>query len=117
MSVESDLKTVLATACARVFPDFAPVNTTRPYLTYQQIGGEVINFTSNDLADLKNGEFQVNVWADSRASAASTMLAIEAALRASAVFTAQPMSAPVADYDADVPVYGARQDWSIWSTR
>jgi hypothetical protein len=117
MSVEGDIKTALATACARVFPDFAPVGTTRPYVTFQKIGGYVINPLDNTMPGKQNGEFQLNVWANSRASAELTMLAIETAMRASTAFVAMPLSASVSDYDADVPVFGARQDWSVWSDR
>lgn len=116
-TIEAAIKTVLATACARVFPDFAPVNTTRPYVTYQAIGGEVINPLAKEVPNLQHGEFQISVWANSRASAASTMLAIESAMRLATTFTAKPMGAPVSDFDADVPVFGSRMDFSVWSTR
>lgn len=117
MTVEADLKTLLTLDCARVFPDFAPVGTVRPYVTYQQVGGEAINFVDNATPDLKHGEFQINVWADSRPTAAALMLAIEARMRGATAFTARPIGAPISDYDADVPVYGARQDFSVHSTR
>ena len=117
MTIEASIKTVLGTACARVFPDFAPVNTTRPYVTYQQVGGDVVNPLAKEVPDLQMGEFQVNVWANSRASAASTMLAVESAMRLASTFTAKPVSAPIADFDADVPVFGARMDFHVWSAR
>lgn len=117
MTIEASIKTVLATACARVFPDFAPVGTTRPYVTYQQVGGNVINPLAKEVPDKQHGEFQVNVWANSRASAASIMLAIESAMRLATTFTAKPLGAPVSDFDADVPVFGSRQDFSVWSNR
>jgi hypothetical protein len=117
MTVEADIKTALSLECDRVFPDFAPVMTARPYVTYQQIGGEALNYRGNEVPDLQNGDFQINVWAASRPAAMSLIRAIETRLRAAAAFTAQPLSAPVSDFDADVPVYGARQDWTIWSTR
>jgi Asp-tRNA(Asn)/Glu-tRNA(Gln) amidotransferase A subunit family amidase len=117
MTIEADLFTVLSAVTPRVFPDFAPVDTTRPYVTYQQIGGLPVNYVNQELADNKNGEFQINVWGDTRMEVSALMLQIEAALRAAAAFVAEPMSQPVSDYDHDVPVYGARQDWTIWSER
>jgi hypothetical protein len=117
MTIESEIKTVLATACARVFPDFAPVGTTRPYCTYRQVGGDVISPLAKEVPDLKHGVFQVNVWANSRASAALTMLAIESAMILATTFTAKPISAPSSDFDADVPVFGSEQDFSVWSAR
>lgn len=117
MSVEVDLRNVLLPICPRVFPDFAPVATTRPYVTYQQIGGQVINALSSEVPSKQNGEFQLNVWADTRKQAAELALQIEAALRLATQFVARPLSAPAADYDPDMPVYGTRQDFSIWSDR
>jgi hypothetical protein len=117
MTVEADLKSALAGCCARVFPDFAPTNTTKPYITYQQIGGTVINPLDNSNPAQQNGEFQINVWANSRASAASVMLAIEAAMRAATTFTAQPIAAPRGDFDADMLLYASSQDYSVWSDK
>jgi hypothetical protein len=117
MTIEADLKTVLATACTRVFPDFAPVSTTRPYVTYRQVGGEVVNPIAKEVPNLQHGRFEVNVWANSRASAALTMLAIESAMRLSSTFNARPEGAPSSDFDADVPVFSSSQDFSVWSER
>ena len=59
MTVEADLFNLLKTLVSnRAFPDFAPVNTTRPYITYQQIGGQVVVFTEGAMADHDNGVFQ-----------------------------------------------------------
>ena len=43
MTFEADLYTLLKTVTPRVFPDFAPVTTASVYVTFQQIGGDVIN--------------------------------------------------------------------------
>lgn len=117
MTIEADVKTVLATCCARVFPDFAPVGTTKPYVTFRQVGGSTIRPLANEVPNLRNPIFQVNVWANSRASAALTMLAIESAMRLTAAFTASPVGEPVSDFDADVPVYGSEQEFSLWCER
>lgn len=117
MTVEADIRTALLNECPRVRFDFAAVGTQRPYVTVQQVGGNVINPIGNTVPDKQHGEFQVNVWADSREAASLLALAIEARLRTTTTFQARPRSAPVADFDPDVPVYGTRQDWSIWSSR
>lgn len=117
MSISSLIKTVLETACPRVFPGFAPVGTTKPYVTYRQVGGDVISPLAKEVPNLQNGMFQVNVWANSHASAASIMLAIESAMTLATTFTAKPVSAPSEDFDADIPVFGAEQDFSVWSNR
>jgi hypothetical protein len=117
MTVEANIKTALATACPRVFPDFAPVGTTRPYVTFRQVGGNITNLLAKEVPAWQNGTFQINVWANSRKSAAETMLAIESAMTLATTFTAKPLSPPVSDFDADVPVYGSEQEFYVWSTR
>ncbi len=117
MTINADVKTVLATCCTRVFPDFAPVGTTRPYVTYRQVGGDVINPIGKEVPNLRHPTFQVNVWANSRASADSTMLAIESAMRLATTFTASPVGEASSDFDADVPVYGSEQDFTVWCER
>ena len=120
MTFEADLFTLLKGASValgtRVFPDFAPVNTTRPYVTYQAIGGRVLNPLSNDSPGRRNAEIQVNVWSNTRAEALSISRAIEDAMRAATQFEARPIGAAVSDYDAEIPVYGSRQDFSCWHT-
>lgn len=118
MSIESDIfDTLKGLVGNRCFPDFAPVSTQRPYITYQQIGGNALSFVDNGLPSKKHGMFQVNVWADTRASAAAIALQVEAAMAAATVFQSSAINAPVGDFDADIPVYGCRQDFSVWSDR
>lgn len=116
MTFEADLKAVLDDVSPRVFPDFAPVKTMRPYVTYQQIGGQVVNPLAGTAPGQRNSEMQITVWSSTRAESLQLSRAIEDALRAATAFTARPLSAAIADYDVDIPVYGARQDFSCWHT-
>lgn len=117
MSIETQLYTALSALCPRVFPDFAPVTTARPYVTYQFIGGKSIRFLDNTTGNKRNSRVQINVWAGTRLEAMTLSRSIEDALCASTVFTAQPEAEPIGDFDADIPVYGAIQDFLIHSTR
>ena len=117
MSVEQQLFDVIKAICPRAFTDFAPLTTQRPYVTWQAIGGRSLRFLENTPVDARNSIFQVNVWADTRQSATTLALQIEDALCAYSLFTATPNGEAVGDFDADVPVYGTRQDFSIYSTR
>jgi hypothetical protein len=114
MSFESDLFTLLKLDCPRVFPDFAPVDTVRPYVTFQAVGGDVVNYLDPSIPNARHAEMQINVWSNTRAEALSISRAIENRIRSAVAFVARPVSAQVSDYDADVPVYGCRQDFSIW---
>lgn len=114
MTFETDLFNLLKAVTPRVFPDFAPVSTPRPYVTFQQVGGAVINYADNTDPDAELPDIQVNVWAAARAEAKALIRQIESAMRAASAFSARPISAAVSDFDADVPVYGSRQDFSCW---
>lgn len=117
MSLESDLLTALNSICPRTYPDIAPLGTQRPYVTYQQIGGDVVIFVDNTVPSKENGLIQINVWADTRASAKTLIKQIEAALIANTSFQARPESASFSDYDDQGMVYCSRQDFSIWADR
>jgi hypothetical protein len=114
VTFEADLFTLIKTVTPRVYPDFAPVSTARPYVTYQQIGGDVINLIANDSPGKRNAVLQISVWSNTRAEALQISRAIEDAMRASTAFIARPIGAAVCDYDAEIPVYSARQDFTCW---
>ena len=117
MTMESDLFTLLKTVCPRVFPDFAPTATVRPYVTFQGIGGQSLRYLENTAADKRQTRMQINVWADTRAQSLSLCRLIEDAMCAATVFVATPDAEPVHDFDADLPVYGSIQDFLIHATR
>jgi hypothetical protein len=116
MTFEADLYTVLTAVTPRAFPDFAPVSTARPYVTYQQIGGQVVTLLANQAPGIRQSEVQVNVWSNTRKEAMELARAIEAAMCTATAFTARPAADVIADFDADVPVFGARQDFRCWHT-
>lgn len=115
MSLETDLVTTLKTVCPRVFPDFAPTDTVKPYITYQQIGGAAPSFIEGALPSIRNARMQVNVWAATRSEATALMLLVESSLVATK--TALPESALIAANDDDLGVRGCMQDFSIWADR
>ena len=117
MSVETDLYNVLKLVCPRTFPDFAAVSTARPYVTWQQIGGTSLRFVDNTPFSKRESLMQVNVWSNTRLEAMTLARQIEDALCAATAFVAEPQGEPVSDFDADIPVYGCRQDFSIFATR
>lgn len=118
MTVEAQIVTTLTSLVSgRIFPDVAPLNTTRPYITYQQIGGQAINYTSADTPNRQNGYFQINTWAATRTAAAALALQIEDAMRAATAFVATPQTAPIAQHEPDLNLYGTIQDFNIWSSR
>lgn len=117
MTMETDLRALILPICSRVFNGPAPISTARPYVTFQQVGGEVVTFVGREVPSKRNAEVQINVWSNTTAEASSLALQIEAAMIGATAFQAMPLSAFSADYDPDVPIYGAMQDFSIWADR
>lgn len=117
MSLETDVYAVLQTVCPRVFPDVAPANTAMPYITWQQIGGDVIATVTNDLPDKRNALVQVNCWSSTRLEANQLALQVEVALVGAGQFVAIPRGAFTASFDDDVDGRGTMQDFSIWASR
>lgn len=114
MSIESLLFSALKGLVGnRCYPDVAPDKTQRPYITYQQVGGQAINFVDGSDPGKRNARMQVNVWADSRAQASALAQQVESALRASALQTTV-LGAAVATYEPETCLRGARQDFSLW---
>lgn len=118
MTVEADITTVLKTQCARVFQDFAPMSTARPYVTYQKIGGRAINLYGKVVPDKALSLYQVNVWADTRLQADALSWAIDAAMRTATLFDAKPETDPVSVFEDDEPnLRGTRQDFAVVHNR
>ena len=118
MTVETSIFAALQSLVGgRVFPDVAPMETARPYITYQQVGGEETVFLDNTLPSKQQGNFQINLWAATRTAVAALALQVDSALRTSTAFQAYALNAPIAHYDPDMLVYGSIQDFSIWSDR
>jgi hypothetical protein len=117
VSLETDLYTLLVALCPRVFPDVAPGNTERPYITWQQVGGQLISPLANEVPDKRNANIQINVWATTRLEAVALAQQVEAAMIQATVFQARPNMAHIASYEEDLNLYGTVQDFSVWALR
>ena len=90
MSMEPTFVALLQVRCPRVYPVAAPVNTERPYITWQHIGGQSLRFVDNTAADKRHTMVQVNVWHSTLASAFALMRQLEEDLCASTAMQAWP---------------------------
>lgn len=108
-------RALLPIAPDRVFPDFAPSSALngQPFITYTQIGGRTVGDIENN-SEVKNGRFQVNVWASTRMTAMTMIRAAEMALKTDSVVRAVPLRGATAVYDEPTQLYGAHQDFSVW---
>lgn len=118
MTVEADLIAALGTLVSdRVYKMEAPEGVERPYITYQQVGGQTVSFLERAMPSKKHGRFQINCWSDSAATTAALMLAVESAVVLAPAFQAEAISAP---FDVDgsmVDLFGQQQDFGLWSDR
>lgn len=118
MTVESDIfDTLKGLVGNRCFPDFAPIGTVRPFITYEQAGGDALYFLDGALPDKKHGRFEIGVYADSRASCAAIALQVEAAMAAATAFQSTAIHAPISDYASEVKIYSSTQNFSVFSDR
>lgn len=113
-SIFSALKSLVGNRC---FPDFAPLGTVRPFITFEQTGGDALHYLDGALPDKKNGRFDIGVYADTRAECASIALAVESAMATASAFQSTAIHAPISDYASDVKIYSSNQNFSVFSTR
>lgn len=114
MTIEADIFTTLRGLVGdRVYRNIAPqtVNTL-PRITFQQVGGQGVNFVDPTVPTKKNGRFQFNVWAATYDEAMALSRQVEDALRVATVLQTTVLGAPVSTYE----LYGTRQDFSFWFT-
>jgi hypothetical protein len=117
MTFEADFQTLLKTQCARVFADVAPQGTAKPYVTWSALGGRPMRLLDNTAGNKRHTYMQVSAWASSRSEAVALIRAIEEALCASADFVATPEGEATSTYEADIPIFGSLQRFSIYSDR
>lgn len=117
MSMESDLTALLKAICPRVSPDVAPAGTATPYITYQGIGGQSMQYMDKTLPSKRNTLIQINVWGKNRAEALPIIRQAEQAISTSTLFQASPVGEPLWTYDEEADLRGCLQTFSIWSDR
>jgi len=88
-----------------------------PYVTWQHVGGDPLDYVDNTVAAQRNAQIQVNTWAATPLQAFALLQQIEATLRAELAFIAQPLSEPVGAYDDADVVSGYIQTYSITGAR
>lgn len=115
MSLESSIFDALKSLVSnRVHPDVAPEQTVRPYITYQQVGGQSVNFLDTTLPSKKNARIQINVWGDTRLQVGTLSRQVEDALRGTAALQTSVLGAAVSLYEPETKLRGTRQDFSVW---
>lgn len=118
MALESDLMARLLTVCPRVHIGTAPFDTKLPYVTWQHIGGDPLEWLDNTVADKRNAQIQINTWAATPLQAFQLIQVIEATLRAAMpALIARPLSEPIGAYDDADVASGYLQSYTILGDR
>lgn len=114
MTLEEKLTTLLRGLCPRVFRITAPVGTEQPYITYQRIGGQSVDFIDNAIPSKRNALVQINVWGG---DPDALIQQVELALRTSTDMQAAPQGESRDADEPDMELVGASQDFDIWADR
>ena len=100
---------------ARVLPDFAPDGTEQPFIVYQVVGGEPINYLTGEQPDKQKVRMQISVWAgEDRIEASVLGHQVEEAIRAAAHLQPEVASGRIATYDEETNARGTRQDFYLF---
>ena len=116
MTPEDHIDAVLQhLAGGRVFPDVAPLNTERPFITYQAVGGAPINLLTGEKPTKQPHRMQVNCWAAQRIEASELGMLVEDALRSAGnALQTEVLTGRVATYDEETDLRGTMQDFQIF---
>nr|WP_267875335.1 DUF3168 domain-containing protein [Massilia oculi] len=102
-------------AGGRVLPDFAPEGTALPFIVYQAVGGEPLNFISGEQPDKQKVRMQISVWAgESRLVASELGRQVEEAIRAATALQPEVATGRIATYDEETEYRGTRQDFYLF---
>ena len=116
MSMETAVhETLQGLAVGEVFPDFAPVGTAPPYLTFQAVGGDPINMIDATVPDKERTRVQVNVWAATRLEASGIGKQAENALRVVAGLQTIVLTGRIATFDEATDLRGTMQDFEFFT--
>lgn len=117
MSLESDLVATLQTQCPRVHPGDGPLDSERPFITWDHLGGDPLRYLDGTAANKRMAQIQINVWADTKAAALVLSLAIEEALCTAGAYTASPVAALQGGYEHDAGLFRSLQEFTVLGTR
>lgn len=113
LNASAPVKALLGSNPLRVFPwGRAPQNVAKPYVVYGVYNGNPENYISN-APDIDNKGTQIDIYADTGASAESVFSAIRGALEPYAHMT----SFATPNLDADTNLYTGRMEFDFWDER
>lgn len=116
MSMELMVSTALQGLVeGRVYPDFVESGAQAPYIVFQAVGGNPINFLGNDVPDKERSRVQVSVWAATRLEASDLGKQAENALRVVEALQTTVLTGRIATFDEDAELRGTMQDFEFFT--
>ena len=115
MSLENDIQTTLSAvsqATGGVFHDTAPQNTPAPYIVWSLIS-RTANNNFKGLSNLQQARVQIDSYAKSQQSRYDLEAAATTAMLASALSIIKISEQHI--FEADVRLFRAQSDFSVWS--
>lgn len=99
----------------RVYTDFVESDTPAPYIVFQAVGGNPINFIGSEVPDKERSRVQVAVWAATRLEATDLGKQAENALRVVAGLQTTVLTGRIATFDEDAELRGTMQDFEFFT--
>lgn len=97
----------------RVYPAGTAGDAALPRVTYLTAGGRPINYLEGALPDRDQTRVQISVWAPTVIAVQELCKSVDAAMAASAHFTARRLGGPVSVYEDDAQIHGQHQDFMV----
>lgn len=114
MTIEEQVGPILqALVGGRAYPDVAPQGEQPPYITFQDVGGEPLNYLTGESPGKTNARMQISVWARTRVEASKIGAQVEDALRAASALQPEVLTGRLAAYDEATTYRGTMQDFSL----
>lgn len=119
MSLETDFTAALLSQCPRVTPGTSALNSSRPFVTWDHIGGDPLRYMDGTAGGQVLALLQVRSWAGTRAEALALARQIEDAVCAAAGLSARPSGLPFCDVHDDIepPLHYAQQEFEVLGNR
>lgn len=103
---------VTALVSTRIYPDTAPQDSVKPYITFSDVGGQTNNYLG-DVPGIDNQVVQIEITALTSASREAIKNAVIAALDPVANMVSQPMGT----WEFETKTYRLMLEYSFWVGR
>ena len=102
---------------ARIYPEIAQQQATKPYVTWAEIsfvGTPAIDVGTRETSGLNNYRIQVSSWAVKAGTVRDVDAQVRLAMQAATLFKSLIVDARSLDYEPDTKLFGFATDFSVW---